>query len=73
MYEDEVAIYIEVYKVYCQDIIVLVASKNCDKLIACTSVFAAVTESSAVQACKDERRLAGAQARLQMVLMDPVL
>ena len=56
-----------------REIIVLVASKNCDKLIACTSVFAAVTESSAVQACRDERRLAGAQARLQMVLMDPVL
>ena len=56
-----------------REIIVLVASKNCDKLIACTSVFAAVTESSAVPACKDERRLAGAQARLQMVLMDPVL
>jgi hypothetical protein len=32
-------------------------------------VFAAVTESSKVPACRRRRRLAGAQARLQMVLM----
>ena len=48
-------------------------SKNCDKLIAHTSVFAAVTESSAVPACKGKRRLASALDSLQMVLMEPVL
>jgi hypothetical protein len=46
-----------------------VRRKNCDKLFAYTSVFAAVTESSAVPACNNGSRLAGALARLQMVLM----
>jgi len=46
-----------------------VKSKNYDKLFAYTSVFAAVTESSAVPACRRGRRLAGALASLQMVLM----
>ena len=57
--------YINVCKVSDHEITVLTQRKNCDKLFAYTSVFAAVTESYVVPVYIRERRLAGAMASLQ--------